>query len=150
MWNISPESKYQLFNGKISPKFRLGHSSLSDICAIDAYIFWSVLCLPLLHSFCPERLLILLKRTWFRHFSFSFGRLGHFAIGLSSDLHLKHLRGVRSLRLLSESPPARYFSFYFLIFLKINSAEWLAPKKKCILYGQDFLSHYFSHNRSCC
>ena len=50
-----------MVNCKLSPKFPLVHSLLTDISAIDAYIFWSLLFLPLSH----ERLPFSLKRTWF-------------------------------------------------------------------------------------
>ena len=54
------EYKIQLVNYKLSPKFPLGHSSLPDIRAIYAYIFWSLL---LSHYLCDTRLPILLKHT---------------------------------------------------------------------------------------
>ena len=50
MWHVAPESKIQLVNCELSPKFPLGHLLLPDIRAIDAYIFWSLLLLPLLHA----------------------------------------------------------------------------------------------------
>ena len=59
----------------------------------------------------------------------SLGGFVHLLIILSTYPHLKHLRGVPSVRFLSESPAARYFSLSFLVFLKIFSAEWLVPPK---------------------
>ena len=50
MWHVAPESKIQLVNSELSPKFPLGHSSLSDIYVIDAYISWSLLFSPLSHA----------------------------------------------------------------------------------------------------
>ena len=86
-------SKTHLVNWKLSPKLLLGHSSLSDIRAIDAYIYWSMLFLLLPHSFYDARLPFSLKRTWFFRFSFYLGGLVHFAIMWSLDSSLKHLQG---------------------------------------------------------
>ena len=119
MWHVDLESKIQLVNCKLSPKFPLGKFSLSDIIAIDASIFWSLLFSPLYHA----RFTFSLKRTFFCLFVLSFGGFRNFEIRLSSDLHLKHFRGVRYVRLLSESPAARAFSFSCLILLKCFSAE---------------------------
>ena len=60
----------------MTPKVSLGHSLLPDICAIDAYIFWSLLFSPLSHA----RLTFSLKRTCFRRFSLYFGGFGNFTI----------------------------------------------------------------------
>ena len=68
MWHVAPESKIQLINCELSAKFPLGNLSLSDIRAIDAYIFWSVLFLALLYA----RLHFSFKRTCFRHFHYVF------------------------------------------------------------------------------
>ena len=76
MWHVAPESKIQLINCELSPKFLLGNSSLPDIRAIDAYIFWSSLFLLLSRAQLPFSL----KRTCFRRFSLSFGGFGHFSI----------------------------------------------------------------------
>ena len=76
MWHVDPEYKIQLVNCKLSPYFSLERSSLLDIRAIDAYILWSSLFLPLLHA----RLPFSLKRTCFLRFSLYFGGLGYFAI----------------------------------------------------------------------
>ena len=53
-WHVALESKIQLVNCELSPTLLLGHSSLSDIGAIDAYIFWSLLFLLMSHFFCDE------------------------------------------------------------------------------------------------
>ena len=53
MWHVAPESKIQLVNYELSPKFPPGHLSLPDIHAIDAYIFWSLLFLTFLHAQLP-------------------------------------------------------------------------------------------------
>ena len=100
MWHVAPESKIQLVNCELSPKFSLGNSSLPNNCAIDAYIFWSLLFSPLEHA----RLPFLFKRTYFWRFSIYFGGFGHFAIMWYSDTHLKHFRGVRYVCLLSRIP----------------------------------------------
>ena len=124
LWHVAPESKIQLVNYELSPKFPLGNLSLPDIHAIDAYIFWSLLFLPFLYAWLPFSS----KLTCFCRFSFSFGGFGHFEIRWSFDPHIKHFRGVRFVRLLSESPAARSFSFSCLILLKHFSAEWLLPQ----------------------
>ena len=123
MWHVDPESKIQLVNCELSPKFPLGHFLLPDIRAIYAYIFWSMLTFPLSHA----RLPFSFKRTCFRHFLFYFGGFGHFAIRWSLDPHLKHFRGIHSVRLLSESPAAQDFSFSCVILLKHFSEERLTP-----------------------
>ena len=117
IWHIAPESKIQLVNCKLSPKYLLELLSLSDIRSINAYIFWSLLLSPLLHYFCDAWLHLSLKRICFCHFSLYLGGFGNLAIRGSSDPHLKHLRGVHSVRLLSETPATRSFSFSFLILL---------------------------------
>ena len=76
MWHIALESKIKFVNCELSPKCSLGHSSLLDICAIDAYIFWSSLFSPLLHA----RLTFSLNHTLFRCFLLSFGGFGHVEI----------------------------------------------------------------------
>ena len=76
MWHVAPESKIQLVNCELSPYFSLERSSLLDICAIDAYILWSSLFLPLFHA----RLTFSFKCTCLRHLSLSSDGLGHFAI----------------------------------------------------------------------
>ena len=126
MYHFAPESKIQLVNCKLSPKLSLGHSSLPYICAINAYIFWSLLFLLLLYA----QLTFSLKRTWFCRFSFYFGGFVNFAISWSSDLHIKHFQGVCSVRLLYEWPDARNFSFSVLILLRHCSTEWLSPPQK--------------------
>ena len=125
MWYVVPKSKIHLVNCELSPYFSLERSSLLDICSIDAYILRSSLFLLLLHA----RLPFSLKRTCLRRFSLSVGGLGHFAIMWSSDPHLKHFWGGRSVCLLDEKSTARAFSFYFLILLKHFSAEWLLPSQ---------------------
>ena len=59
LWHVDPESKTQLVNCELSPKFPLGHSSLPDIRAIYAYIFWSLLFFLLLHAKLPFHLNVL-------------------------------------------------------------------------------------------
>ena len=66
MWHVAPEYKIQLVNCELSSKFSFEHSSLLDIRAIDAYILWSLLFLPLLHA----RLTFSLKRTCFWRFHY--------------------------------------------------------------------------------
>ena len=127
IWHVVLESKIQLVNCKLSPKYLIGLLSLSDINAIDAYIFWSLLLSPLLDYFCDARLTLSPKRTCFLRFSFSLGGFGNLESSWSSDPCLKHLWVVRSVRLLSESPAAWYFSSSFMIILRHFSAEWLAP-----------------------
>ena len=68
IWNIALEHKIQLVYFKLSPKSILWDSSLSDIRAIDSYIFWSLLFSPLSNSFCDTWLPLSLKRTCFRSF----------------------------------------------------------------------------------
>ena len=125
MWYLALESKTQLVNCKLSPKFPPGHSSLPDICAIDTYIFRSLLFFPLSHAW----LTFSLKRTCFRRFSLSFGGFGHFKIRWYSDPHLKFFRGVGSVCLLSESPAARDLPFPVWYFWFVF-AEWLTPPQK--------------------
>ena len=115
MWHVSPESKIQLVNCKLPPKSLLVLLSLSDICVIDAYTYWSFSLSTFLHYLCGAQLHLSLKRTWFCHISFSLGGFGYLAIRWYLDLHLTHLQGVRSVRCLSEAPATRYFSFLFLI-----------------------------------
>ena len=76
MWHFAPESKIQLVNCELSPEFSLGHLSLPDIRAIDAYISLSLLFSPLSHA----RLKFSSKRTYFGCFLLSFGGFGNFAI----------------------------------------------------------------------
>ena len=116
--HIAPEYKIQLVNCELSPYFSLERSSLLDIRAIDAYILWSSLFLPLSYDQLPFSL----KRTCLGLFSLSFGGLGHFVIMWYSDPHLKHFRGGRSVCLLDETSTARAFYFSFLILLKHFSA----------------------------
>ena len=123
MWHITPESKIQLFNCKLLPTFSLGHSSLPDIRAIDAYIFWSLLFLPLSHARFPFSI----KSTFLHRFSISFGGFVHYKIMWYSDLHLKHFRGIRSIRLFSEASTARAFYIFVIFILKHFSAEWFVP-----------------------
>ena len=52
--HVSPESKIQLFNCKVSPKYLLGLLSLSEICAIYEYIFWSLSLSPFLYYFAMK------------------------------------------------------------------------------------------------
>ena len=111
MWHVAPESKIQLVNYELSPKFPLRHSSLPYIRAIDAYISWSMLFLLLLHA----RLTFSLKRTCFRRFSFYFDGFGNFAIRWSSDPHLQHFRGV----CFANHQPQDIFPFNFWSFWNI-------------------------------
>ena len=76
MCHVAPEYKIQLVNCELSPYFTLLRSSFIDIRAIDAYILWSSLFLPLSHA----QLTFSLKITFFCRFSLSFGGLGHFVI----------------------------------------------------------------------
>ena len=76
IWHVDSESKIKLVNYKLSPRFPLGHSPLPDMRAIDAYISWSLLFLPLWHA----QLHFSIKPTCFFRFSFSFGGFGHFEI----------------------------------------------------------------------
>ena len=129
LWcHVARSSRFQNPIGKLQTvtKFPLGHSSLPDIRAIYAYIFWSLLFSPLSHAQLPFSL----KRTSFRRFSFYFGGFRNFAIMWSSDPYLKYFQGVHSVCLLSESPAARAFSFPSLILLNFFSAEWLVPPQK--------------------
>ena len=80
--------------------------------------------------FCNARLTLSLKRTRFRSFLLSFGGFGHLEIRLYTDPHIKHFRGVRSVRSFSKPPAARDFSLSFLILLKHFSEEWLVPPQK--------------------
>ena len=139
IWHVAPESKIQLVNCELPPNFSLEHSSLPDICAIDAYILWSLLFLPLSHAQLPFSL----KRTCFCRFSLSLGGFRHFVITWSSDPHLKHFQGVRSVHLLSEWPAAQDFSFSYLIFLKHFSAEWLIPQQKVHFFWTVFAFSLF-------
>ena len=50
IWHVAPKYKIQLVNWKLSPYFTLLCSSSLDIRAIDAYILWSSLVLPLSHA----------------------------------------------------------------------------------------------------
>ena len=76
MWHVAPESKIQLVKWELSPKFPLGYSLFTDMRAIDAYIFWSLLFLLLSHAL----LTLSLKRTYFCRFSLSSGAYGHVVI----------------------------------------------------------------------
>ena len=76
MWHVASESKIQLVNDELTPYFTLLRLSLLDILAIYAYIFWSLLFLPLFHAQLPFSL----KHTCFCRFSLSFGGLGNFVI----------------------------------------------------------------------
>ena len=55
MWQVAPESKFQLFSCKLSPKYLLGLYPLEEIFYIDAYIFcelfWSVILSEVLSIF---------------------------------------------------------------------------------------------------
>ena len=97
---------------------------------IDSYIFWLLSSSPFSDYFCDARLPLSLKRTCFCRFLLSLGGFGHLAIRLSTDPHLKHLQGVRSVFCLSESPAAQDFFLSFLIILNNFSAEWLVPPQK--------------------
>ena len=146
MWHVSPESKIQLVNCKLSPKFPLGNLSLPEICVIYADIFWSLLFLLLSHESLPFSL----KRTCFRRLSLSFGGFEYFAIRWYSDPHLKHFLGVRSVRLLSELPATRAFYFSCLILMNFFMQSDFHLHKKCTFSEQCFIFHYFYHNLSCC
>ena len=61
-----------------------------------------------------------LKRVSFSHLLLSLGSLGHLSIRLYTDPHIKCLQGGRSVLCLSQSPDARGFSLYFLIFFNIS------------------------------
>ena len=126
---LLPNLKIQLVNGELSPYFSLERSSLLDICAIDAYIFWSSLFSPLSHAQLPFSI----KRTCYRCFSLSFGGLGHFAIMLSLDPHLKHFRGIFSICISDETSNARVFSFSFPIILKHFLQSDCYLQKMCTL-----------------
>ena len=117
---------------------------------MDTYTFWSLLLSTLSHYFFSARLPLSLKHTYFFRFLLSLGGFGHFSIRWSSDPHIKHLQGVRSVRLFSKSPAARAFFLFFLILFKKNLNNFWHLHKKCTLYGQDLLSHYFYHNLNCC
>ena len=93
IWHVAPEYKIQLVNCELSPYFTLLRSSSLDIRAIYAYILWWSLSSPLLHAQLPFSL----KHTCFLCFSLYFGGLVHFAIMRSSDPHLKHFQGGRSV-----------------------------------------------------
>ena len=116
MWHVAQESKIQLLNYKMSSKFPLEHFSLSDIHAIDAYIFWSLLFLPLFQ----EKLTFSLKRTWFRHFSLSFWWLWTFCNNVifrsASKTFARRMFHLSVVRITSRM--RFYFSFWFFwIFL---------------------------------
>ena len=64
MWHLAPESKILLVNCELLPNFSLGHLSLPDMRAIDAYILWSLLFVSLSHA----RLPFSLKLTCFNCF----------------------------------------------------------------------------------
>ena len=145
MWHVAPESKIQLVNFELSPKFPLGHSSLLDMRDIYAYIFWS----PIFSLLSRARLKFPLKRTCFPRFSLSFGGCGYFSIRLSSDLHINYFPYVCSVRLLSKAPAARAFSFSCLILLKLFLQSDYYLHKRCTLYETCFLYHYFFQNMSC-
>ena len=70
------------------------------------------------------------ETEFFCCFSLSLGSFGHLAISWYSYPYLKHLGGVSSVRRLSGSPDARYFSLSFIILSKHFSVEWLAPPQK--------------------
>ena len=123
IWHVAPESKIQLVNCELSPYFSLERLSLLDMHAVDAYIFWSSLFLPLLHT----RLPFLLKHTCFCRFSLSFAGLGHFEIMWSSDQHLKNFQGVRYICLLDVTSTAWDFYFSFFILLEHFSSEQFLP-----------------------
>ena len=53
VWHVAPESKIQLVNFKLSPYFTLLRLSSLYMRAIDAYILWSSLSLPLSHARLP-------------------------------------------------------------------------------------------------
>ena len=76
MWNLTTESKIQLVDCELSPKFPQRHFSLQAIRAIYTYICWSMLLPPLSHT----RLPFSIKHTCFHRFSLSFGGFGNFAI----------------------------------------------------------------------
>ena len=72
-----------------------------------------------------------MKRTCFRRFSFSLFGLRNISIRWPSDPHLKYLRGVRYVRLLSLTPAVRDFYFYLLwgssgpiTLLKMDAEPW--------------------------
>ena len=90
------------------------------LCCI--YIYLAV---TIIFTFVACTITFSLKRTCFSCFLLSFGGLGHFAIMWSSDPHLKHFLGVRSIFLLDETSSARALYFSFLILLIHFFAEWL-------------------------
>ena len=75
-----------------------------------------------------------IRMYFLSQFLIIFWCLWTFLIRLSSDLHLKHFRGVCSVYLFSEAPAARAFSFYCLIPLKNSSEERLAPPEKVYFF----------------
>ena len=130
MWCVAPESKIQLVNCELSPKFPLGHLSLLDMHVIYAYIFWSLLFMFLL----SERLPCSLNCTCFHHFSLYFGVFGHFSIRWSSDQHLKHFRDVCSVLLFSEWLVTRDFYFSCLILLNFVFCRVISNSTKRALF----------------
>ena len=90
MWYIYTESKIQLVNCELSQNFPLEISSLPDICAINAYIFWLLSPSPFLDYFCDVQLFLSLKRTWFRIFLLSSGGFGHLAMIWSAHPHFRN------------------------------------------------------------
>ena len=114
------------------------------MCAIDAFIFWLLLFLPMSHA----RLTFSFKHTCFFHLQLSFGGFGNFAIRLSSDPHLEHFLGVRYVCLFSKILDAIAFSFFCLIVLKKKQQSDLYLHKMCTFSEQCLLSQYFSQNLS--
>ena len=150
IWNVDPESKIQLVNCKLSLKSLLERSSLSDMRAIFAYIFWSLSFLSLLHYFCDAQFPLSLKRTCFCRSSLSLGGFGNFAMTWSTDPHLNIYHPCVPYVFYTIQRPHELFPFPFWSFWNIFLQNGWPLHKKCTFSGQDMLYHYFYHNRSCC
>ena len=142
MWQVALESKIQLVSYELSPKYILGVSTLEDIRAIDAYIFWDLFCSKFLsyalyiyfYLYVQVFGLYVFQKTLFSIFPGP----GKSVIQWSSDPHLKHLFGfilLCSVHLLLGLRELKYelnflFPFPFLCCLKKISVgcdppQWL-------------------------
>ena len=91
IWHVDPKYKIIFVNWKLLPKSILELSSLTNICAIYAYIYWLLSSSPSFNSFFDTRLPFSLKRILFCLLLLSSGGFGNWAIRWSTDLDLKHL-----------------------------------------------------------
>ena len=109
MWQVAPESKFQLVSCKLSPKYLLVIYALEYMRAIDTYIFcdsiWYVLFSDALYIFVDLYSRVLGSSVFQVTFFSKVSGFGKIAMKWSSGPHLQHVfsfHPLRSVQLLLE------------------------------------------------